>query len=368
MPNTPSKIHAGIYMSSFMLVYVIFHIFILRSGFNFQWSITLLDVVSFIVGVSIIVALINYKKSKAINTASRIAVLIIQSLILSMLCQYFLEWVMVQIWKSDLSYLVFYQQSLYARILIMWIVICNISIIHLLSMVAAEDADTRARTMYNEQLVKDAELFKLRQQINPHFLFNTLNSINALVSIDTVKARTMIQQLSSYFRNNINKDEYQWVSLEEELNDIHLYFEIEKVRFGHRLQLEENIDEQALKHRVPPLLLQPLVENAIKYGLYGTTGNIVISLKVYIQSIVNEQKMVVLEIHNPYDPTYKQVSGTGFGLNAISRRLYLLFSRNDLIQTTASIKQEQEELAQFKAVLKIPINDDTYDPIESYNN
>src|SRR4029077_8607214 len=89
-----------------------------------------------------------------------------------------------------------------------------------------------------EQLTKDAELYKLRQQLQPHFLFNSLNSINALIGTRPQEARTMVQQLSDFLRGTIKKEETQWVSLQEELQYLQLYLDIEKVRFGNRLATE----------------------------------------------------------------------------------------------------------------------------------
>ena len=86
-----------------------------------------------------------------------------------------------------------------------------------------------------EKLAKEAELFKLRQQLQPHFLFNSLNSINALIGMRPEEARKMVQQLSDFLRGTIKKEETQWVSLEEELQYLQLYLDIEKVRFGNRL-------------------------------------------------------------------------------------------------------------------------------------
>ncbi len=88
------------------------------------------------------------------------------------------------------------------------------------------------------QLAKDAELYKLRQQLQPHFLFNSLNSISALVTSRPEQARKMIQQLSDFLRGTLKKEENQWITLEEELQHLELYLDIEKVRFGHRLHTE----------------------------------------------------------------------------------------------------------------------------------
>jgi len=215
-----------------------------------------------------------------------------------------------------------------------YLLISSISMFSLLWYSQQEQKEMDKRKTESEKLSKDAELFKLRQQLQPHFLFNSLNSISALTGSHPDKARHMIQQLSDFFRGTLRKDEHQWNSLEEELKYLELYLEIEKVRFGHRLQTEINYIDEILSMKVPALLLQPVVENAIKFGLYDTTGDILIKLDATTEG--NNLKIVV---ENPFDPeTSQPLKGTGFGLSSIRRRLFLLFARNDLL----TIKKDKE--------------------------
>lgn len=182
-----------------------------------------------------------------------------------------------------------------------------------------------------ERSSKEAELYKLRQQLQPHFLFNALNSINALIGAQPAQARTMVQQLSEFLRTTLKKEEKQWVKLEEEMKSLQLYLEIEKVRFGNRLLTEIETDADALQASLPALLLQPLVENAIKFGLYDTTDAATIRLKAFVE---NNRLMIIIQ--NPFDPeTAVPGKGTGFGLSSAGRRLFLLFGRNDLLHTEA---------------------------------
>src|SRR5258708_40173562 len=102
-------------------------------------------------------------------------------------------------------------------------------------------------------------------------LFNSINSISAITGSKPEQARKMIQQLSDFLRGNLKKEEQQWVPLSEELQYLELYLDIEKVRFGHRLSTEISCEEGCLGLKLPPMLLQPIVENAIKFGLYDTT-------------------------------------------------------------------------------------------------
>lgn len=203
-----------------------------------------------------------------------------------------------------------------------------------------------ARQEESDRVAKEAELYKLRQQLQPHFLFNSLNSINALIGSQPDLARKMVLQLSDFFRGTLRREESKFIPLSEELDYIQLYLEIEQVRFGHRLQATVDVDESLLKLPIPPLVLQPIMENAIKFGLYGTIGDVCIRVKAY-----RDNSFLVLEISNPFEAGSGQVKGTGFGLAAIQRRLYLLFARNDLFKTSNSD-------AVFTAQIKIPIPHD----------
>lgn len=194
-----------------------------------------------------------------------------------------------------------------------------------------EQKETQGRKSDAEKLAKEAELFKLRQQLQPHFLFNSLNSINALIGSRPEEARKMVQQLSDFLRGTIKKEETQWVTLQEELQYLQLYLDIEKVRFGNRLATVIECEESTRELKLPALLLQPIVENAIKFGLYDTTGETVIRLQS-----TKEDNTLVIKVQNPFDPeTSSPKQGTGFGLKSVQRRLYLLFARADLVSTEA---------------------------------
>ena len=192
-------------------------------------------------------------------------------------------------------------------------------------------------------MAREAELTNLRQQLQPHFLFNSLNSISALAGTRPEEARKMIQQLSDFLRGTVKKDDASLVTLAEELQHLELYLDIEKVRFGHRLSTAIQKSEESLSMKLPSLLLQPIVENAIKFGLYDTMGEIGITISSWV-----ENKMLCIEVKNPFDPaTSLPRRGTGFGLSSVQRRLYLLYLRNDLLSTA-----QHENL--FTTTIKIP--------------
>lgn len=203
--------------------------------------------------------------------------------------------------------------------------------------------EIQARDTASRETAREAELYHLRQQLQPHFLFNSLNSINALIGSDKEQAREMIVQLSEFLRETVRKDHQSWVTVQNEMDYVKQYLDIERIRFGHRLKLQLEIEDDAASMLMPQLLLQPLVENAIKFGLYGLTGEVLIALRAYRQG-----SYLMLEVSNPFDIESKpDTKGTGFGLQAIHRRLYLLFGRYDLLESS-----EKEGI--FIVTLKIP--------------
>lgn len=124
------------------------------------------------------------------------------------------------------------------------------------------------RALRSAAMANEAQLKMLRYQLNPHFLFNTLNAISTLIlEQDTELANRMVTRLSQFLRFSLDNDPLQKITLAEELEAINLYLGIEKVRFEERLRLEEDIEANARQALIPSLLLQPLVENAIKYGI-----------------------------------------------------------------------------------------------------
>ena len=263
-----------------------------------------------------------------------------------MLAQHAVLWV---IFKEGDSYFSVIHHSWGIRFGAGFLLISSISMFSLLWYSQQEQKATEGRKTETEQLSKEAELFKLRQQLQPHFLFNSLNSISALTASDPEKARHMIQQLSDFLRGTLRKNEQQWNTLEEELNYLRLYLDIEKVRFGHRLKTEIIYSDESLGLKIPALLLQPVVENAIKFGLYDTTGEVLIRLEAF-----KETGSLKIVVQNPFDPeTSQPLKGTGFGLSSIQRRLFLLFARHDLIST----KKENDLFITMVLIPQVSVNE-----------
>ncbi len=241
---------------------------------------------------------------------------------------------------ENTTYMQMLSQSLFIRFSLSFLILGCITMVSLLWYTQQNETAAQERKQELEQLAKDAELFKLRQQLQPHFLFNSLNSISALAGSQPEKARYMIQQLSDFLRGTLKKEDQEWVPLKEEIGYLQLYLDIEKVRFGHRLATAINMSDLAGEALIPPMILQPLVENAIKFGLYDTIEAVSISISASMQ----DQDLIIL-VSNPFDENSQPISkGTGFGLSYIQRRLYLLFGRTDLLNSSS---QDQVFTAQL---------------------
>jgi LytS/YehU family sensor histidine kinase len=189
-------------------------------------------------------------------------------------------------------------------------------------------SEKKSREAKLESLVRETELRMLRSQINPHFLFNSLNSISSLTVTDPEKARSMVIKLSDFMRYALSRKDEQPVSLRSELENLRLYLEIEKVRFGERLFTEENIDPACLEVKIPVMLLQPLYENAVKHGVYESIEKV----KICTVSILKDGYLEIT-ICNNFDPEGASVRGTGTGLLNVSRRLELTYGNRASITT-----------------------------------
>jgi two-component system LytT family sensor kinase len=246
----------------------------------------------------------------------------------------------------DNTYLSFLKITLPFRFLLVFIFLAWCALANMLWYRLEEQSAMQERLLTAETLAKEAELNKLRHQLQPHFLFNSLNSVYALTIVNPKEAGTMITKLAAFLRGTLKRDDEVWVSVEEEMEYIQLYLDIEKVRFSHRLNINVQIEPEANEFKLPGTLLQPIVENAIKFGLYNTSAPITICVYVGVH-----QGMLQVTVQNPYDPAMKSTEGTGFGLTAIRRRLYLLFADSGLLQTQTTDNDT------FITTLNIPQHD-----------
>ena len=193
-----------------------------------------------------------------------------------------------------------------------------------------------------ETMLKESELEMLKSQINPHFIFNSLNSISSLTITAPDRARAMVIKLSEFLRYSLGKENDQLNTLEEELNNLLLYLDIERVRFGDRLQIETEVAEDAKACTLPNLILQPLFENAIKHGIYESLEQVTIRLKAELDG-----KILRVSVQNEYDPNAVSRKGKGIGLKNVTQRLQVIYGVPKLVFT-----EKTEEI--FTVRLDIP--------------
>lgn len=188
--------------------------------------------------------------------------------------------------------------------------------LHLAFFISLKAVESERRALESQVSAREAELKALRSQLNPHFLFNSLNSIMSLVGRSPEEARRMCQALGDFLRRTLNLGARERVSLTEELELVRHYLDIETVRFGSRLSFELDIPAELGAAQVPPLLLQPLIENALKHGVAGRLegGRIHLAAR-------REGEMMHLIVTNPVDDDATPAPGEGVGLDNVRRRL-----------------------------------------------
>jgi len=184
--------------------------------------------------------------------------------------------------------------------------------------------EVERRAAQTVALARDAELRALRAQINPHFLFNSLNSISALTSIDAGRAREMCLLLADFLRLTLGTGERSMIPLSEELDLLEKFMAIEKVRFGARLNMQENVQEQAKHCLIPPLLLQPLLENAVSHGIASMANGGSIRLEAQVQ---DGTLGIIVENDRDDEAPRRQRSG-GLGLKNVRSRLEARYGKD----------------------------------------
>jgi two-component system sensor histidine kinase AlgZ len=218
---------------------------------------------------------------------------------------------------------------------------------HYVSLAQDASREFETRAMETSIQAREAELKALKAQINPHFLFNSLNSISALTSIDPTRARDMCVLLGDFLRLTLGLGEKTSVRFSEELDLLQKYMAIEKVRFGDRLKMHQEIQEESKACLLPPLLLQPLVENAVKHGIASLPEGGEIRLVVQRQ----DGRLAIL-VENSWDPEAPPRRSGGLGLKNVQRRLEARYGKDaslrvdtegEFFRVSLSLPAESEE-------------------------
>ena len=201
-----------------------------------------------------------------------------------------------------------------------------------------------------EAAVKDYELRTLKSQLNPHFMFNAMNSIRALIEEDPESAKIAITKLSNILRYSLQMERMERVPLEDEIETVKNYLDLERIRFEDRLKYKLDIDKSSEKIEIPPMMIQTLIENGIKHGVSKQTKGGEIQLKSKIQSTPNGSKLKI-EIRNSGHFSEEQLkNSSGFGVNNTKHRLNLLFGE----KANFSIKNENGDTVLAEVEIPIP--------------
>ena len=199
------------------------------------------------------------------------------------------------------------------------------------------------QTLKLNNLIKELELKTIKSRVNPHFLFNALNGIRSMVEENPSRARNAKTELSNILRSSINIEKYDTIPLEEELRIVKDYIGLEKMRFEDRLQVTLSIDDNLLDCSVPPMIIQTLVENAIKHGI----SKLVTGGEVNVQVFIEDKNMIIQVVNS--GKLMEANTNKGFGLESISNRLHYMYQD----AASFSIIQLNETLVCAKVVIPI---------------
>ncbi len=220
-------------------------------------------------------------------------------------------------------------------------------LIYIFSAYSKERRDEAVERIKLQASIEASEAKILRAQINPHFMFNALNSIRALIIEEPKKAQKGITQLSNILRSSLVADRKTTISLREELKTVEDYLELEKVRYEERLQTKWDVDKDTLSVQVPPMMLQTLVENAIKHGVQKATNWGFVEIKT---TTINNELLIKIRNTGVLKNTENKNEDGGFGLINTEKRLKLLYGNKGSFE----IFQESHQIV--CALIKIPIN------------
>ena len=347
-PIFGNRKHICIYFAVWIAIAAI-HILLLRTVYSIKTSVAISDGVVFnmlfsLLGIPLWYIVAYAKRGRysglnqLINHITSITIIVI-------------IWIsaggmLVKMVVKDNSYLTFYDNSLTWRIISGIFFYSLLTLFYYVVMYYNETQEQALRESNLQTIVKQAALDNLRAQINPHFLFNSLNSISSLTITSPEKAQEMIIKLSDFLRYSISQTDERFSKLQQELDNIKLYLDIETVRFGAKLINQFTIADACQHCEVPTMILQPLYENAVKHGVYESTEPITITTTCSING-----NLLQVTISNNFDHEAHSKKGAGIGLKNIKERLRLIYGSGDLLRTksvdhvfTATVIIPQKEM------------------------
>jgi len=313
------------------LIVVIINTFILGYSYDFKIAICLVD--SFIfniffsalgIGIWYPVYYTDIEKNNFVN-------ILTNHLAAGSLAVGFWIWVSYMIMSALFvraeDYLVFLNGSIPWRVTVGFLLYMLIALVYYFIIYYHNFKEKLVRESELKALVKESQLSSLKSQINPHFLFNSLNSISSLTMVSPERAQDMVINLSDFLRYSLSQKNESLTVFEKELKNIDRYLKIEKIRFGKRLFVIKEISEPCLRCALPGLILQPLMENAVKYGVYESTDQ----SNIFIKASCNEDYLEV-KIKNDCDPDFISKKGEGIGLRNVTSRMKIQYGRDDLVR------------------------------------
>lgn len=262
--------------------------------------------------------------------------------------------VLVAVWASiamgllelitgfETGYAQFVKKTLWIRGLIGFLLSVIVNLLFYNFYLIAYSREAMERETQLKELMQRTELQALKNQLNPHFIYNSLNSISSLTLTAPDKARDMVIRLSDFLRYALKQDAMQMTPLEKELEYIDSYLQIEKVRFGAKLSYSLACDPELKNLAIPVMLLQPLFENAVKHGLQKSTRPFELTFETE-----KREGEVVLRVKNSFDKEFARFRREGVGLENIRNRLRLIYGNGNLLKLST-------EEAFFIASLSLP--------------
>jgi hypothetical protein len=326
-----------IYYMGIWIIVVCFHIFLLQTSGQMSLTTALTDsIVSNLLfgaiglGLWYPIFFARAEDEKMISTVINNLVGCVVAVGFWLGLTYFL---LVSVFSHDPKYIIFLRNSIPWRAGFGIIFYEVIIMVYYLIIFYRNNKENQVKEAELKALVKESELKSLKSQINPHFLFNSLNSISSLTMIEPAKAQEMIIKLSEFLRYTSSNKEEKLTTLDREIDNINRYLDIEKIRFGRRLIVKQEVGENCRNLKLPGLILQPLLENAVKYGVYESTEGSLIEMIC----TCNSSALSIL-IRNGWDPEFQSNKGEGVGLRNIRSRLRILYNRDDLLNIRKDLK------------------------------
>ncbi len=322
----------------------------IQAGFNLYfgilpWGISLVDglVFGFLLGAfgMAIWYVVRFNSPDEKPFAQLITTLLSAVIILSLAWVYSSGFVVRTLLPTP-EYLTYQESHLTNRIVVGLFFFSLVAAVFYLYIFYSKNREKTERESELKQELREAVLRALKSQINPHFLFNSLNSIASLTRTNPDKAHEMVIALSDFMRYSLRKQHNELVPLEEEINHVRLYLQIEKIRFGEKMGFTFQVGPECLDCHIPTLLLQPLFENAVKYGVYEASERVEVAL-----TAKKESDHTVLIITNNYDPEAAPAKGEGIGLKNVQERLRLVYNSNNLMEI-------KDEGGKFEVTIYLP--------------